>query len=455
MDYLTPVLNYLATSQRPDSSTTNPVLPGGSSTMASKFAALRQKLEGRMSNKTKQSRKRRRDFSSASSSSSSSSSSNSTTASTVPVLHLKEAVLTQRPSTKSIVVSDASRSYNSKAAPDWHAIVRSVQQYNNHVFAFCALMNVQDFSDPTAANHDTNHTKTKTTRATTTPYQWYQQKRSFYILVPGTASVWCVCMIADQRTRQGAMQAAITHAIGLKQAQVAFGKVAKDERRLMALVQGDQGRLEHCFKKTPKHVRALLQMDQEAGFSITDEVTADQITEKVVALIGYGRSSEEKEEEEEEGKRGGKKNVMVCDLTACVGGNVLSFGKQFDYVYGIEIDPTRHRMLQNNVRVMHDYRTSATSATSGRSGRNFQRSQIHTACGDAVLLLQPTPPGNILVQDFLSQWSPSSVGVRIDEMIYFLDPPWGGLNYKNQSSISLTLGATPIATVVALCLKVW
>ena len=151
-------------------------------------------------------------------------------------------------------------------------------------------------------------------------------------------------------------------------------------------------------------------------------------------------------------KRGGKKNVMVCDLTACVGGNVLSFGKQFDYVYGIEIDPTRHRMLQNNVRVMHDYRTSATS---GRSGRNFQRSQIHTVCGDAVLLLQPTPPGNILVQDFLSQWSPSSVGVRIDEMIYFLDPPWGGLNYKNQSSISLTLGATPIATVVALCLKVW
>ena len=143
--------------------------------------------------------------------------------------------------------------------------------------------------------------------------------------------------------------------------------------------------------------------------------------------------------------------MLVCDLTACVGGNVLSFGKQFDYVYGIEIDPTRHRMLQNNVRVMHDYRTSGTSGT---SGRNLQRPQIHTACGDAVLLLQPTPPGNTLVQAFLSKWSPSSVGMRIDEMIYFLDPPWGGLNYKNQSSISLTLGTTPIATVVALCLQV-
>ena len=33
-----------------------------SSGMAAKFAALREKLEGRMSNKTKQSRKRRRDF---------------------------------------------------------------------------------------------------------------------------------------------------------------------------------------------------------------------------------------------------------------------------------------------------------------------------------------------------------------------------------------------------------
>ena len=42
----------------------------------------------------------------------------------------------------------------------------------------------------------------------------------------------------------------------------------------------------------------------------------------------------------------------MIDLTACVGGNVLSFSKSFSKVYGIEMDATRHAMLQNNIHVM-------------------------------------------------------------------------------------------------------
>ena len=43
-----------------------------------------------------------------------------------------------------------------------------------------------------------------------------------------------------------------------------------------------QGRLDHCFSLTPTTIRHQLQMDEEAGYSITDEVTADQMTMKML-----------------------------------------------------------------------------------------------------------------------------------------------------------------------------
>ena len=81
------------------------------------------------------------------------------------------------------------------------------------------------------------------------------------------------------------MQAAIQHAIQQKNQQLSFGKIAKDERRLKELMLGNQGRLEHCFKLTPTSIRLQLSMDEEAGYSITDEVTADEITMKVKQLV--------------------------------------------------------------------------------------------------------------------------------------------------------------------------
>jgi predicted RNA methylase len=42
----------------------------------------------------------------------------------------------------------------------------------------------------------------------------------------------------------------------------------------------------------------------------------------------------------------------MVDLTACVGGNVLSFSKKYHHVVGVELDPLRSEMLQHNVTVM-------------------------------------------------------------------------------------------------------
>ena len=90
METLQPVLVSL---QQSHSKTT--MIPGAGSAMASKFAALRQKLEGRMSNKTKSSRKRRRDDPFEQSSKSTSlteqslkSTTKTTTTTNIPIIHL-------------------------------------------------------------------------------------------------------------------------------------------------------------------------------------------------------------------------------------------------------------------------------------------------------------------------------------------------------------------------------
>jgi len=86
-------------------------------------------------------------------------------------------------------------------------------------------------------------------------------------------------------------------------------------------------------------------------------------------------------------------DAVVTDMTACVGGNVISFARRFRAVNAIEIDATRHAMLKHNVAVVAEH------------------ANVTFVQGDAVsLLLNPT--ASPLVQDVL-----------------FMDPPWCGPDY--------------------------
>ena len=58
--------------------------------------------------------------------------------------------------------------------------------------------------------------------------------------------------------------------------------VFQDQKKLHEMLHLYQGRLDHCFSLTPTTLRHQLQMDEEAGYSITDEVTADQMTMRIL-----------------------------------------------------------------------------------------------------------------------------------------------------------------------------
>lgn len=74
-----------------------------------------------------------------------------------------------------------------------------------------------------------------------------------------------------------------------------------------------------------------MRFDAEALYSVTDATSADKISKKLRELPGIGPTS------------------VISDITACVGGNVISFASFFARVNAVEIDSTRCEMLKHNV----------------------------------------------------------------------------------------------------------
>ncbi|KAG2531012.1 hypothetical protein BBO99_00002255 [Phytophthora kernoviae] len=139
---------------------------------------------------------------------------------------------------------------------------------------------------------------------------------------------------------------------------------------------------------------------------------ATKISEAVLGLFDPPKDDDGLEDGNEKHERGEelspspvervKYPLVVTDGTACVGGNVLSFCDFFTHVNAVENDATRVQMLQHNLQVL-----SKTNAKC-----------IHASYLDVMLGLQ---------QD-----------------VVFLDPPWGGPEYKDLERVDLFLGGVPL-----------
>jgi predicted RNA methylase len=90
------------------------------------------------------------------------------------------------------------------------------------------------------------------------------------------------------------------------------------------------------------------------------------------------------------------KSVTITDATSCIGGNTWSFAKVFGRVHAVELDPLHMTMLKHNMNLL-----GLTSAI------DFY-------------------PTNYL-----------SVASSLRQDIIYLDPPWGGRDYKSNPRIGL------------------
>ena len=89
-------------------------------------------------------------------------------------------------------------------------------------------------------------------------------------------------------------------------------------------------------------------------------------------------------------------DIKILDSTSGIGGNAISFGLHFSNLIAIEINKERFKYLKNNIKVFN----------------------INATLYDDDML-------NHLNDDY---------------DLIFIDPPWGGPNYKLEKLISLSLG---------------
>uniref|UniRef100_A0A7S3JZT5 Trimethylguanosine synthase n=1 Tax=Aureoumbra lagunensis TaxID=44058 RepID=A0A7S3JZT5_9STRA len=156
-------------------------------------------------------------------------------------------------------------------------------------------------------------------------------------------------------------------------------------------------RLDHLFTTIPD--RHLLQLDEEAAYSVSNETTAAKISTICAEC----------------------KPTTIIDATACVGGNTVAFARRFDHVIAFEIDAEKIRMLKHNL-------------THVRQHLSITQVQIHH--GDCLELLP-----NILTK-------------VTAPVLVFADPPWGGRNYKFQAKPDVHLKTQQAASTLHSLLNI-
>ena len=157
------------------------------------------------------------------------------------------------------------------------------------------------------------------------------------------------------------------------------------------------------FPPLPEEKIPLLMIDDESIKYITFNSSAQEITNIIMNNLSDFPCPIKNKEHKWQSKPLDKKmkNLVITEMTAGVGGNVLNFAKYFKYVNAIEIDTIRYNYLNKNIK-LYDY------------------DNVNCYNNDSVKLLVDTDD---IAQD-----------------IIFFDPPWGGKDYKLFYNLKLKFG---------------
>jgi adenine-specific DNA methylase len=139
-------------------------------------------------------------------------------------------------------------------------------------------------------------------------------------------------------------------------------------------------------------------LSKEGKFSITKPCESEQITRYMSKFI---------DECEEDSVCGTKlENCTITDATACVGGDLINFSRKLKKVNGVEISNENFEVLEENCKIF---------------------------CCKNVKLYN---------EDYLKMYS------RLTQDIIYIDPKWGGPDYKALENIKLYVGAMDLGELI-------
>ena len=141
----------------------------------------------------------------------------------------------------------------------------------------------------------------------------------------------------------------------------------------------DTQRLETMFPEKKNIDYSKLIITEEGEYSMTRRADGRRLLDKMTSVIGS------------------TKNKEITDLTGNVGGDTILFALHFGHVDSIELDKENYEALKNNVET-------------------FKLNNVTLHQGDSTKLFR---------------WKTD---------VLYLDPPWGGPNYKEKKSMDLHLG---------------
>jgi len=149
--------------------------------------------------------------------------------------------------------------------------------------------------------------------------------------------------------------------------------------------------LKYLFGDFPDTTLEKLQYDHISIYSITPAEFAEQITELLRKSLKKILNKDLVE-------------LSITEMTACIGGNVISFARNFKQVTAIELCEERFDYLNHNLQIF-----------------NVNKNVV-TIKGDSLVEI---------------------ANPMLEQDVIFFDIPWGGRNYKFKEEIDLFISKKP------------
>lgn len=137
--------------------------------------------------------------------------------------------------------------------------------------------------------------------------------------------------------------------------------------------------MENVFPYKENIDYSKLRLSDEGEYSITKKKDAESILAFMTSIL---TTTQDK---------------TITDATACNGGDTINFAMHFKTVLSVELKKTNYEVLVNNVNT-------------------FQLTNVRTYCGDITKMYH---------------WNTN---------VLYVDPPWGGPNYRQFKELDLFVG---------------